>query len=56
MGACNQIPKPAINASAFSAAYCATENLVTWSPSDTPETVVQIKVHNAKYKALCGAQ
>jgi len=27
---------------------------ISWSSQDTPETIRQIKVHNAKLMALCG--
>jgi hypothetical protein len=33
---------------------CASYKPVYWSKSDTPETVSQIKEHNAAWKALCG--
>lgn len=33
---------------------CATMKKVTWSVSDTPETIESARKHNARYDRLCG--
>lgn len=33
--------------------FCLLYEPIHWSRRDTPETVLQIKVNNAKYLALC---
>ena len=33
---------------------CRVLEPISWSSQDTPETIRQIKVHNAKLMALCG--
>lgn len=33
---------------------CEAFRPVTWSRTDTPETVAEVKGHNAAYGALCG--
>ena len=35
---------------------CRVLEPISWSSQDTPETIRQIKVHNAKLMALCGKQ
>lgn len=32
---------------------CATFRLIQWSKKDTDETIVQVKSHNAAWRALC---
>lgn len=34
--------------------YCGAIAPVRWSQSDTANTIRQIKIHNAKWQALCG--
>jgi len=34
--------------------YCRIAKRITWSKSDTPPTVHQIRVHNAKHRRICG--
>jgi hypothetical protein len=49
-------PKPAISGSAFSTGYCTIETLQTYDPvKDTPETIRQVLIHNAKYHSVCGS-
>lgn len=33
---------------------CRSFEPVTWSATDTPETIKQIKAHNAAWMAVCG--
>jgi hypothetical protein len=35
---------------------CLAIEPISYSRRDTPETVVQIRQHNAAYKALCGGK
>lgn len=35
-------------------AFCAIAKPITWSSRDTPETVLEVKAHNAVGKRLCG--
>ena len=39
---------------ARNARFCEVARPQTWSRSDTPETVREIKAHNAKGVAICG--
>lgn len=32
---------------------CLIDHPVTWSKSDTDQTIREIKVHNARYRAVC---
>lgn len=34
--------------------YCGVSKPIRWSKSDTPETIEQAKIENAKWVALCG--
>lgn len=34
--------------------FCAIAKPITWSSRDTPETVLEVKSHNAVGKRLCG--
>ncbi|MEP2707792.1 MAG: hypothetical protein ABJQ71_15190 [Roseibium sp.] len=34
--------------------YCGATQPVRWSQSDTANTIRQVKIHNAKWQALCG--
>ena len=36
--------------------YCGAAAPFYWSKDDTPGTIRQAKIHNAKWKALCGSQ
>ena len=35
---------------------CAVFKPITWSSRDTPETVREVKSHNAAWKAICGQE
>jgi hypothetical protein len=32
---------------------CLIDHPITWSKSDTDQTLREIKVHNARYRAVC---
>jgi hypothetical protein len=34
--------------------FCDIARPITWSTRDTPETVLEVKAHNAVGKRLCG--
>lgn len=36
--------------------YCGASKPFYWSKDDTPESIRQAKIHNAKWRALCGPQ
>lgn len=33
--------------------YCRAVSPICWSSKDTDQTIASIKIHNAKYKAVC---
>lgn len=35
---------------------CLSFTPIYWLPDDTPETIIQVKQHNAAWSALCGKQ
>ncbi|MFE1598169.1 hypothetical protein [Methylobacterium sp. ID0610] len=36
------------------ARFCKTASPITYSGKDTPETRRQVRIHNAKWTAVCG--
>jgi len=47
-----QSPPPAIEAARF----CVLAEPITWSQKDTPDTISQVKIHNAKWRSVCSEQ
>lgn len=45
---------PAVTETLGHAAFCDVAEPIAWSGGDTPETIVQVKEHNAVGKELCG--
>jgi ABC-type uncharacterized transport system auxiliary subunit len=41
------------NTTKTSDSLCLIDHPVTWSKSDTDQTIREIKVHNARYRAVC---
>jgi type IV pilus biogenesis protein CpaD/CtpE len=36
--------------------FCQIDHPVTWSKADTDQTIREIKIHNARYRAVCENQ
>lgn len=34
--------------------YCRLAKRITWSKADTTPTIQQVRVHNARYRRVCG--